>query len=296
MALAMGMKSLADDIIASYEERLRSMNKLRGDTQAARGQTRTMVHALATRRAGESTRMKQELGRDRTARASEVRNLTSGTRQMLSGLSRSRKEEETEMRTRMAQEAAARRSAVGGIISATAQAVRDFRASRKKAGDELRAELSAGVSGIKTETATLAKETQSLISEFARSHRQMCASLASGLAQSRSSRRLALNGMRGEFGRARSEVRIDLKAAAAAWETVSSPKKSASVPAAPEGDIPDLEAKLLAAVAGNPGGISLSAIAESLGVVTVVLGRAARSLLEKGKLRKEDKLYFPAGG
>ena len=57
--------------------------------------------------------------------------------------------------------------------------------------------------------------------------------------------------------------------------------------------VPDLEANLLAAIRKHPMGITLAEVAESLGVVPIVLGRAARSLLEKGKIRKRNKIYFP---
>ena len=57
--------------------------------------------------------------------------------------------------------------------------------------------------------------------------------------------------------------------------------------------VPDIEAKLLSKVAEHPdGGVTLVEIAESLGVVPIVLGRAVKNLIEKGKIRKEDRLYF----
>jgi predicted transcriptional regulator of viral defense system len=61
-------------------------------------------------------------------------------------------------------------------------------------------------------------------------------------------------------------------------------------------EVPDLEAKLLAAVNKHPKGVSLAEVAQSLDVVPVVLGRASSSLLKKGLIRKKEKLYFPVAG
>lgn len=102
----------------------------------------------------------------------------------------------------------------------------------------------------------------------------------------------------------------ELKQASAAWQDltqtmrakragVKARRKPAPVETGEEKGIvaeevaPDLEAKLLAAIAERPNGITLTEIAESLGVVPIVLGRASKSLLDKGKVRKEDKSYFP---
>jgi DNA-binding MarR family transcriptional regulator len=58
-------------------------------------------------------------------------------------------------------------------------------------------------------------------------------------------------------------------------------------------EIPDLEAKLLAIINEHPKGITLAEVAERLDVAPVVLSRASRSLLDKGRIRREEKLYFP---
>jgi hypothetical protein len=76
---------------------------------------------------------------------------------------------------------------------------------------------------------------------------------------------------------------------------VKTPLK-AKAPAAKE-DPPDLETKMLAAIGEYPaGGMTLADLANTLGVAPVVLGKASRNLLEKGKINKKNKLYFPADG
>ena len=54
------------------------------------------------------------------------------------------------------------------------------------------------------------------------------------------------------------------------------------------------EIKLLEAVMRNPGGVALLELAERVGIAPIVAGRAARNLLDAGKIRKEDNRYYPA--
>ncbi len=108
--------------------------------------------------------------------------------------------------------------------------------------------------------------------------------------------------MRREFAKAQAEVRDDLKEAAAAWQGLAKamPVKGAEVKVPPKAEVPvakeempDLEARLLAMITLHPEGIGLTEVAEKFGVVPVVLGRASKGLVEKGKIRKEEKIYFP---
>jgi excisionase family DNA binding protein len=55
-----------------------------------------------------------------------------------------------------------------------------------------------------------------------------------------------------------------------------------------------LEARLFEAVKSNPEGASLIQLAETLKIAPVVAGRVSRSLLDMGKIRKEDNRYYPS--
>lgn len=109
--------------------------------------------------------------------------------------------------------------------------------------------------------------------------------------------------MQSDFQKARGDVKADLKEARFTWQGLAStmqpkrgrigipPKAEAT---AAEEEIRDFKTEMLAAVNAHPEGINLAGIADSLSVVPVVLGRASKSLLDKGKIRKDGKLYFPA--
>ena len=115
--------------------------------------------------------------------------------------------------------------------------------------------------------------------------------------------------MRKDFRESQSGVRAELQEARAAWQGLAATRVKIASKVKPsvaaeeavevaiaEEEAPDLETKLLTAVNEHPNGITLAEVANSLDVVPVVLGRAARSLLENGKIRKEDKVYFPIAG
>jgi len=202
---------------------------------------------------------------ERTKRIEEIRKETQQTRQeakdLVSDLQASREEMVTQLRKDLAQDKAERKTEVSGLI-------KDFQSSRREMSSELKKQLRQGVENRKSE----------------------------------------VKQMLGDFGKAQAEVRADLKEAHDAWQQLVSKKEAVvkpppkvkkveeekvAAPAAEEKEVPDWEKKLLTAVNEHPDGIILAEVAESLGIAPVVLGRAARSLIDKGKIRKEEKLYFP---
>jgi seryl-tRNA synthetase len=150
-------------------------------------------------------------------------------------------------------------------------------------------------------------DAQGLIKDFQSARNEMSSELKKDLHQGVESRKSEVKQMLGDFDKAQTEIRKDLKEAHDAWQELISKKKAlvkappkvkkveeerVEIPVAEE-EVPDWEKKLLTAIRENPNGITLVEVAESLGVAPVVLGRASRSLLEKGEIRKEEKLYFP---
>lgn len=55
----------------------------------------------------------------------------------------------------------------------------------------------------------------------------------------------------------------------------------------------DLKTRFLSVIKAHPEGISLTDVADKLGMATVALGRVSRNLLDEGGIRREGKLYFP---
>jgi hypothetical protein len=193
----------------------------------------------------------------------------------------------------------ARVADVGRLKKETEEMLDSFKASQDKMGAQLRKDLAQ-------DKAKMRGAVRTMRNNFQASHKKMGVELKKELIQGVTARRSEVKEMRHDFGKVRAEVRADLNEAAAAWKGLAktTPAKRARVKVPPKAkvpiakekiaeELPDLEAKLLAAINEHLNGITLTGVADSLGVVPIVLGRAARSLLDKGKVRKEDKLYFP---
>ena len=182
-----------------------------------------------------------------------------------------------------------RAAEVKGLKEEANEMLDSFKASHKEMGTELKKELTQGV-------ATLKSDVKGMLNDFQSSHKEMGTQLRKELADYD-------RGMKREVAGMRQVIRADLKEARADWQGMTQAMEAkgagvkvppkVEVPAAEE-EIPDLEAQLLAAVRKHAMGITLAEVAKSLGVVPIVLGRAAKSLLEKGKIHKKDKIYFPA--
>jgi len=203
---------------------------------------------------------------------------------------------------------------IGEIRKETQQArqdakdlIKDLQASRKEMAAQLRKDLAQDKAQRQSEVKQMLTDAQGLIKDFQSSRREMSSELKKQLRQGVENRKSEVKQMLGDFGKAQAEVRADLKEAHDAWQELIS-KKKAVVKAPPkvkkveeerveapavEKEVPDWEKKLLTAIRENPNGITLAEVAESLSVAPVVLGRASRSLLERGEIRKEEKLYFP---
>ena len=281
MGITPGMKDLAQEITSSYEERVKSIGEVKKEVQQAKKETWEW--------------MKQVDADQQKTR-----------QQLLNDLAQNRKDRKEDVKAMR----------------------EDFRKVRSETRDELMKDLAQARKDRE-------KDVQAMREEFLKIRIETSNEMKKDLAQARKDREKDVQAMREEFLKIRSATQEDLKEAAFVWseliktmaakksgekiiikekseETLPPPgtrKKSVpvkievptkeEVPAAEsiveEGAL-DLEDKVLSIINEHPNGITLMDIAEKFGVVPVVLGRASRSLLEKGKIRKEEKLYYPVIG
>lgn len=156
----------------------------------------------------------------------------------------------------------------------------------------------------------LLKGARDLVTGLGKSRRETGKKLRKDLAGGKADRTSAVKEMRGDFRNSQAAVRGAVGEARAAWQELGRgkpAKKSALKVAAPgavmaeAGEVvpaeesPDLEAKLLAAITEHPQGITLTEVAEGLGVVPVVLGRASRKLLDKRQNPQGKQGLLPTG-
>jgi len=254
MAIAPGMKDIVQDIDSSHDARM----------------------AWEAERKKASAELKKELAQGVAGRKSEVKKMEADFRD-------SHKEMSTELKKSLAQGETERKEASAGLKRELTQGVAtrksdgkgmlsDFQRSRKQAGTQLRRALADYDRGIKSEVAGMRQETKADLKE-ARTTWQ-------GMAQAMEAKRAG--------------VKVPPKVEVPVAEEVEAPAAEEEMegPVAEE-EMPDLEAKLSLMVTLHPEGITLAGVAEKLDVAPIVLGRASRSLIKKGKIRKEEKLYFP---
>lgn len=260
MVIASSMRGLAQGIASSREDRVNTVGKIKEEAKQVRGEAQALIKGFRTSRHEEGARLRKEL----------------------------------------AQSVVERKSEVNGILKDAHQTVGSFRSSRKEMGTELRRGLAESRSTNKSEVEGLLKKTENLVRDLGRSRKETSEELRKDLNQCRTDRESEVKEMRSDFRKSEAEVRTDLKEAAAAWQQLTRTTKAGvkvqptkEKVEVPKEEIPDPEVKLLAAIREHPNGISLVEVAESLRVVPVVLGHASKRLLDEGKIRREDKLYFP---
>jgi hypothetical protein len=283
MGIAAGMKVITQDIASSHEDRIKRIGEIRQDAKEVRGEAQDMIKSFEDSRQEANRQLKRDLARDKAKMRGEVKTTRNGFqnshKKMSSALKKDLAEHAQEVR--------------GGV----AKMRQETGASHQNMSAKLRKNLARGAAARKS-------EAHVMLNGFQRSHKQMGGQLRRDLAQSRVSIESDVKQMQSDCRKARGNVRADLKEARAAWQGVGStmqvkrsgtktPPKVAAPAAKKEN--PDLETKLLAAIGEYPaGGITLAELANTLGVAPVVLGRVSKSLMKKGKIRKDEKLYFPA--
>ena len=267
------MKELTQNILSSSEERAEELTKLKGET-----------NTLRQERAEALTRIKEETSTLRKEAVAMVHDFHDSRRKSGGQL----RKELAQGPKLLVQNEKKRKQEVGKMLEA-------FQSSRQETGAELRKDLAEGKAEMKLEVKTLINGYQS-------SRRIMGDELQKDLSKSRDEMKADVEGMRKGFRQAQAEVQTDLKGAADAWKEMGSPipKKTSGGKSAPKAQVkmpveitPNLEEQLLSIINQHAEGITLSEVAKELGIVTIVLGKAAKDLLEQDKVHKEDKIYFP---
>lgn len=286
MAIAAGMKEITQELASSHDARVAEVSGVRKEAQE-------MLSGFEASHKEMGTQLRRDLAQDKARVKSEVKAMQGGfrtshkemgsaLRKDLSGhtqavkgevakmrqeIKASHQEMSTKLKKELTQGATARKPEVTGMLN-------DFHSSRKQTGAKLRKELTDYDRGMKSEVAGVRQETRADLNEARSAWQQLASTMQAK----------------------RTGVKVPPKVEVPVEEKVEAPiAEEAGMAEAPvvEEEVPDLEAKLRAIVALHPEGITLAEVAEKLDVVPVVLGRASRSLLERGLIRKEEKLYFP---
>lgn len=293
MAIASSMRELTQSITSSRADRAKTVAKLKEETKDS-------MKGFKTSRGQAGTQLRNDLARDRASRKAAVKKTLEDAQGLIKGFQASRSKEGAQLRQELAQGAAERGSSVSALLES-------FQSQRQETGRKLQKDLAERRFSRESEVGALIKGAQDLVKELGWSRQEIGKKLRKDLAQDSADRESAVKEMQSEFHKSRALVRADINEARAAWQelTRGKPAMAAAVRVPPlaeapkaeeevaEEQISDLRSKLLAAIRDHPEGITLTKVAEGLGVTPIVLGRVSRKLVDEEKIRKEDKTYFP---
>lgn len=276
MGIATGMRGIVRDIASSHRARARRLGEISRETKQTRGEAQDMIHSFGDSRQETNRQLRKDLAQDKAKMVAEVK----ATR---NGFQNSREEMSSALKKGLAEH-------TQGVRSEAAKMHQGMGASHQDMSAKLRKNLARGAAARKSEAHTM-------LNGFQRSHKQMGVQLRKELAGYD-------RGIESEVSGMRQETMADMKEARTAWQGLASNMhvKSGEIKTPPKSETStvkkenhDLETKMLAAIGEYPGGgITLAELANTLGVAPVVLGRVSNNLMKKGKIRKEEKHYFPA--
>lgn len=319
MGMTEEMKNLVENILQSKASRDASLSTLKENVSELREETKKFIEDIKNLRAQTSSEFARKL-------ASERERLSKETQSMLQDLSKTREENSKALKDDLQKSLINLHSEVQAMLNNSRKLRNDMRAVLKEEFQEANSKRLQEVKELKD-------TTQALMQKFRDSLEEMSKTLRRSLNESSSERRASVQQMLEEIREELSKVRAELAGAAAAWREVYESKKKEVVEGVVLEDIGkrvpeeivetdelsakeavvseeevsletyekgstveeevDLKLKMLEIIKDHPEGISLSDIADMLGVAYVVLGRDVKSLLDEGRIRREGKFYFP---
>lgn len=270
MAIAEDMRSIAESIAGSHNERVKALDHLVSDSQKT-------LKGFARDR----NKMSREQAKNLADFTGGLSNSVGG---MLKTLRKSHKKMSAEQANDLKGFAKNLAGDVGSMLSR-------FEKERREMSEELRGGLYQEVKEIRT-------YVKKRLKEFDKAHAEMSGSLKRILAE-------YVDDLAKEVGKLRSEYRSDMKKANGAWQSMSKTllrarKGRAAAPETVKGPAAKeapremgLEKKVLKFVKSHPEGVKVGDMEKPLGVARTRLGVIAKGLLAEGKVRKEEHLYFP---
>ena len=295
MGIATSMKELTQDILSSSEDRADGLAKLKKQTSVLRREAKDMVKDFSASHHETSRQLKRRLAQSNADMKKQGMASREEAQNLIKGFQAERKESGTQLRKELAQNERECKKQVQDLMEG-------FQESRHDASYHLSKELAESKAKIKSEVWEVLADVDALIKDYQSSRRTMGAQLKNDLSKDRVGRKAEVEEMLGDFQKDRAEVRADLNQASDTWRemalTICTEKAGgAELPEVkketPAGISTDLKEKLFSIInRHNNGGITLSEVADTLGVATVTLSKAARTLQEEGKVRRIGKVYY----
>lgn len=270
MSIANQVKSLTEDIEASYGTRVTAVSDIVKETHKTLG----------------------NFNREHKKMADDLRDLLSASEKERSASEKERIEEFTTLIGEI-------KGAVTAIEKDTAKTLADFRSSHREMSEAQRAEL------VRT-TKERIGEVSKKLTEFGREHQEMARQLREELSSFQKKLERIVREMRAPVIADLKEAKrnwqnlANVMAAKRAGKSIPSAKAEMGVPAAVKEEAEEafeegeLKERVLKVVQAHPGGIKLSEIGKTLKIAYIQAAKPIKDLLAEVKITKRDSEYVPA--
>jgi len=312
MGIASDMKNLSEDIVSSYDVRVKAIGILVNN-----------VHRTLK---GFSTNRKKMANEQAKALKDFVNELSNSVGNMIEGIQKGHKEMADKLKADLAKGEEERlkgeeerlkdfktmmadiQKAVKEIETYVKNKLKEFSDTHADMSEELKKELAKYVNDLVNTTKELMANNKKLMGNIQARQKERNAEVADLLEAFKTEReKMAANwqALTAKMAKKRGikpEVEVEVKVRPveeAVEEVVEEAKEEVVeevVEEAKEEEVPteiSLEERVLEFIERHPEGVRVGDMEEPLGVTRLRLGRIAKSLLNEGKVRKEDNLYFP---
>jgi len=296
MPIANQMKSLVEDIEASYGARVVAVSDIVKETKSSLGSFhrahKKMADDLRDSLSTNNSGRVSEVGKMRAENVEELKEMVQELARFLSSSEKERIEEFTTLIGEI-------KGAVTAIEKDTAETLADFRSSHKEMSEAQGAEL------VKI-TKERVEEVSQKLSEFGREHQKMARQLRGELSSFQKK-------LEREVAEMRAPVIADLKEARRNWQNLAkvmaAKRVGKPIPAARAEmgvsqavkeeaeeafETGELKERVLKVIQAHPGGITLPEIGKVLRIAYIRISRPIKGLLEEMVVTKRDSEYFPA--
>lgn len=303
MPIANQIKSLTEDIEASYGARVTAVSDIIRETQAFLGSShrthkkmaedlRTSLSENNADRVGEVRRMRTNNLKELKETAQSLKELAQKLAEFLSSAEDERKKEFVHLFGEI-------KAAVGDIEKDTAQMLSNYKSDHKEMATKLRGSLTR-------ETKDRINQVRDLLSDFAQKHQGAATSLRSELSSFQRNLSKTVGEMRVDFASDHQQAQTHwqnltkVMAAKRAGKSIPGARAEMGVPKAAKVEAEEafeggeLKARALAVIQAHPGGITLPEVGKALKVAYIRVAKPLKELLVEMRVTKRDSEYFPS--
>ncbi|MCL5771866.1 MAG: hypothetical protein M1479_06295 [Actinobacteria bacterium] len=293
MGIADDIKILSEDIIASYNLRVKTIGELKKDTH-------DMLKGFQSEHKKMATDLRKNLEQGETDRLKDFNSMMGDIKKFVVDMIEETGSLMNQFRTEQKNRSAEQKNR----SKAVAELLEKFAKDHKAMADELKKTLAEGeavrledfktlMDGIQKYVDDVVKETKRLIGEIQARQDERNKEVLDLLQEFKTEReKMAANwqSLTAEMAKKRGikpkvEAEVKVRPVEEAIEELKEDKVSP--------DEIELEEKVLEFIERHPEGVKVGDMEEPLGATRMRLGKIAKTILNKGKVRKEENMYFP---